>query len=371
MKHNGIREYSSITYIPGLDGVRAISIIAVMLFHFTAPYSTQLQGSITGLNVFAKVFSLGWVGVDIFFVISGYLISKLTIKNPIESVSKYCSFIKRRAWRLLPAYIICMLVFSAISITLAHGSKVFDNSYFLWTMTSNIESSFGDRSAFVDRNFSLVHFWSLAVEWHFYLLFPIFIWKANSVTKVAFLLIFTAILVRVQFYNLSLSDNAIYSFTLCRMDSFAFGCLLATPQVERYKFNSKTIGVVGAVLFITIMAVVANTEMPFKMIPWMQTWGYTAIAMSVAMMLFNIINASASSVLIKWFENLILKTIGRASYSIYIWHLVFHPWVNQLFVGMFSSLSLQYLSSMFTSFIVSTILGMLSYKLIEIKFQSR
>lgn len=117
MKAINIRENSSIRYIPSLDGVRSLSIIAVMLFHFTTPFSAELKATGFGWELVARALSVGWVGVDIFFVVSGFLIAKLMINHPIKSISSYRDFIIRRAWRLLPAYILCILIYSLVAFS--------------------------------------------------------------------------------------------------------------------------------------------------------------------------------------------------------------------------------------------------------------
>lgn len=169
-----IRSFSSIRYIPGLDGIRAIAVTLVILFHYTSAFSMDLNELGGFWKLIARGLNAGWVGVDIFFVISGFLIAKTIALRPINSFPAYSAFMVRRFLRLAPAYVMCLFVFALVASQLTPESKVFHNQYLLWTLTANIESSFGDRTALSDENFSLVHFWSLALEWHFYIFFPFF-----------------------------------------------------------------------------------------------------------------------------------------------------------------------------------------------------
>lgn len=364
----GIRASSSLNYIPGLDGIRAIAVMAVMLRHYTSPFTPILNDAGWGWSVYATVANLGWVGVDIFFVLSGYLIANMLINKPIRSLDSYLTFVNRRVWRLIPAYLVCLLVFSVIALMLAPDSKVLNNSISLWTMTSNFQSAFFHRTALMDGHFNLVHFWSLAVEWHFYLLLPVILWIFRYVSLTAVILIVVAIATRYLFQQLHLSDNAIYSFTLCRVDALAMGCLLATvvPKIPK-KYALLSI-FVGAVLFISLMYSISQSSIPYKKLPWMQLYGYTLIGFSVALMMVGIIKANTHNPLVRLLEHPIMLMTGRASYSLYIWHLVFFPFIANLALDLYETS----LNAFFSAFLMATLLAAvatsISYRFVESKF---
>lgn len=368
MSSLGIRASSSLNYIPGLDGVRAIAVMAVILRHYTSPFTSVLNDAGWGWSVYASIANLGWVGVDIFFVLSGYLIANMLINNPIHSWHSYLTFVNRRIWRLIPAYLACLLIFSLIALMLVPNSKVLNNSISLWTMTSNFQSAFIHRTALMDGHFNLVHFWSLAVEWHFYLLLPVLLWVFRSVSLTAVILIGLALATRYLFQQLHLSDNAIYSFTLCRIDALAMGCLLATITPKITAQYAKLSLIVGALVFIAVMYAISQESIPYKKLPWMQLYGYTLIALSVAMVMVSIIKASAHSLLVKQLEHPFMLMIGRASYSLYIWHLVFFPFIANVALDMYQTS----LKAFFAAFLMATILATfataLSYRYVELKF---
>jgi peptidoglycan/LPS O-acetylase OafA/YrhL len=362
------RATSSIQYVPGLDGVRAIAIALVVLFHFTSGFAPALAQLGDFWRLFSRAANVGWIGVDIFFVVSGFLITKVIAAKPIESIAQFGHFIARRAWRLLPAYAFCLITFAAIAATVDPYGKVFGNQALLWTLTSNIESSFGDRSALQDANFSLVHFWSLALEWHFYLLFPIMIAALRSPTRAVLILIGMSVACRIVFYAEGLSDNATYSFTFCRMDSLAIGALLALRS-GRISCNTSTIvALAGMVMFAGLVLCLADSGWKFKHLPWLQTIGYTAIAISVAMMLLGVVNAPRDSKVIQALELPWLTFIGRSSYSLYVWHLVFFPAIVRVVGLLADGVAERFLFSFAIGLSVTAATGTASYLWIETRF---
>jgi len=367
----GIRKNSSLAYMPALDGTRAIAIIWVMLFHFTATFALELRQLNDFWNLFSRFACLGWVGVDIFFVISGFLIARILAANPILSAEHYRHFLARRVKRLLPAYACCITVVTLLALLFAPDSKVLQNSYLLWTMAANIASSFGDRAALMDAHFSLAHFWSLAVEWHFYLLYPLLLAAFRSQRKTALILIALALFCRSLFFMLGLSDNALYSFTACRIDSLAIGTLLATTIDRLPRQARKQLATLGFGLFSVSMFAVAIHDGNFKTLPWLQTFGYSAIFLFIAMMLPLVISDSAHSRPLRILSSSALTTVGRASYSLYLWHLVFLPTIFQWAITHFSTIVERYIAVLLIATAVSAAAGTLSYLLVEAKFLRR
>ena len=155
-------------YVAGIDGLRAIAVLSVIIFHFE---SSLLPG--------------GFTGVDVFFVISGYVISKSLARNYGEKLSVFLlEFYKRRLLRILPALLACLLVTGVISSLfipeywlsskndITGASAFFGLSNFF--LLSGEDGYFSQRVSFNP----FVHTWSLAVEEQFYVIFPLmfFIW---------------------------------------------------------------------------------------------------------------------------------------------------------------------------------------------------
>lgn len=368
MSSLGIRQSSSLSYVPGLDGIRAIAVIAVMLRHYTSPFTPVLTDAGWAWSFYTAIANLGWVGVDIFFVISGYLIATMLINRPVRTLGDYGTFLSRRVWRLLPAYLACLLIFSAIAVMFTPDSKVLNNSLHLWTMTSNIQSSFIHRTALMDAHFNLVHFWSLAVEWHFYLVLPLLLWVFRSVGFTALLLIVLAIATRWVLQHFNASDNAIYSFTLCRMDALAMGCLLAVIKPGIPARLNPLIALAGAALFIGVMWTITQSPIPYKKLLWMQLYGYTLIALATGMMLVGIVNATRANLAIRLLEKPAMLTIGRGSYSLYIWHLVFFPTIANFTLQHFEQPLMAFMAAFVIASITAAIAATASFKLVESTF---
>lgn len=365
MHITNIRKLSSIEYIKGLDGVRAIAVLLVIIHHYLMPFSIYLTHGILG-NLTVMLAKIGWVGVDMFFVISGFLITQILTKRPVNDFQDYIVFITNRAWRLLPAYVICLLVFTFVAFELNPNSKVLNNSASLWLLISNLQSSFVDRTALVDNQFSLIHFWSLALEWHFYVIIPLLFWLLRSYWLVASMLLIVAIVTRLTFQKAGISDNAIYAFTLCRLDAFAMGIFLSiiAPKI-RHQFIP-ILGIAGVVLFVSVLLIIAFNAHPFKKIAWLQSYGYTIIALGFALALLSVITNQAKS-LVGILESKILVGIGRRSYSLYIWHLVFFPLITQTIVSYKLETYTTIALVLITASILSLITTLISYQWIETK----
>ena len=146
-----------------IDGLRAIAVIPVMLFHANIPYMSG-----------------GYVGVDIFFVISGYLITGIIINETENKSFSLLNFYERRARRILPALIFVVLLSIFASFFLMFPFQIFDfaNSIiYVLTFISNFyfwQNTGGYFSGILVEQMPLLHTWSLAVEEQFYLIFPIF-----------------------------------------------------------------------------------------------------------------------------------------------------------------------------------------------------
>jgi peptidoglycan/LPS O-acetylase OafA/YrhL len=217
--------------LPGLDLLRSIAIVWVMLFH------TFLIGGLgpdwTWLTRF------GWMGVDIFFVLSGFLIgSQLLRQLQRGEALGLGGFYWRRAWRILPAFAVVLAVYVAFPVL-----REEPNLEAWWqfaTFTLNLLIDYGHNQAFS-------HAWSLCVEEHFYLVFPLLAWwftrrpSAGRFIALCALLVVGGIALRtgVWLHNDALKParnwfiEDIYYPTWMRLDGLLVGAMLATLYVYR------------------------------------------------------------------------------------------------------------------------------------------
>ncbi|HEY5799569.1 MAG TPA: acyltransferase [Burkholderiaceae bacterium] len=219
--------------LPGLDLLRAVAIVWVMLYHLTS------WGPV--LTTFSDY---GYIGVDLFFVLSGYLIGwQLIQPYTIGAVPQWRQFFVRRAFRVLPAYwLVLALYFAAPILRESPGIQPF------WQFVTFTQNIFPDY--FRARAFS--HAWSLCVEEHFYLLLPPAVWllarkpSAGRVAAVAIALLAGGMLLRGWIWQIDVAPflhlrsgegnffqryiEQIYNPTYCRLDGLLAGVMLAVVR---------------------------------------------------------------------------------------------------------------------------------------------
>ncbi|HEY5377172.1 MAG TPA: acyltransferase, partial [Polyangiaceae bacterium] len=168
----------------------------------------------------------GWVGVDLFFVLSGFLITRILV-DARTSTNYYRVFYARRALRIFPLYFSVLVLGLVVVPSLAHitsagYTSAVQHQWYLWTYCSNIGSSFGVEFG------PFSHFWSLAVEEHFYLLWPFLvrISPPKRLAPICIVCIFGALVARLALIHAGLPVAAGW-LTPSRVDAFGFGGLAA------------------------------------------------------------------------------------------------------------------------------------------------
>jgi peptidoglycan/LPS O-acetylase OafA/YrhL len=220
--------------LPGLDLLRAIAIVWVMLFH------SYIVG---GLGPdFAWLSRYGWAGVDIFFVLSGFLIGSQVLR-PLQRGEQlsFGGFYTRRAWRILPAFAVVLAAYAWFpALREAPGLQPW---WQFATFSMNLLIDYGSNQAFS-------HAWSLCVEEHFYLVFPLLAWSLTrrpSMGKFVGACVSVVVLGIVLRSAVWLHDAAIdpprnwfiediYYPTWMRLDGLLMGIVLAALRVYRPQF---------------------------------------------------------------------------------------------------------------------------------------
>ncbi|MDX2039963.1 MAG: acyltransferase [Acidobacteriota bacterium] len=216
-------------HIPVLDGLRGIAILMVLWLH-TFQSGAPVSNSLT--RFLARTASLGQLGVDLFFVLSGFLITRILLSAK-GSPDYFRNFYVRRVLRIFPLYYGFLLLYFVIVPSL-NGQPIAPASsqLWFWSYLPNVAFTFGYKVH------GPVHFWSLAVEEHFYLLWPFFVHYLNlrHLLWVMLVIVVLAIINRVVFLDLG---YATYYFTLTRLDSLIAGCVLAVWEprfsLSRYR----------------------------------------------------------------------------------------------------------------------------------------
>lgn len=299
---------AKLKYMVQLDTLRAVSIILVLMQHFSPVKS--FFGS-------EGIFPLGFIGVDIFFVLSGFLISRSLIKEREDKIPLYkkaIRFTSKRALRLFPVYYVVLLV--------AVCFNYYDiQSYWLWM--------FGYASNFLAAveghpTWGFTQFWSLAVEEQFYLFWPWMVWliSGKKIKNLFIAFILSGILVRTGMYLLDCSPISIRFSTFALFDLFGMGALLAYIHTQG-EAHAKTklinslacFGLAG--MFIIIISRVL-------MLPGLSSPAVSLIFFSFfgSFVYVSLVHHMALGIKThKWFfENQFLIYVGKISYGIYIYH---------------------------------------------------
>jgi peptidoglycan/LPS O-acetylase OafA/YrhL len=305
-------------HIDALDGLRGIAILLVLFDHAFVLVSGSPHLFFRAIE---KVTGNGWIGVDLFFVLSGYLITSILL-NSKTSQNYFRNFYARRALRIFPAYFICLIIALVVVPHLPHrvGSMLglfrgTTGQAWLWTYCANIKITLVHSWYFG----TLDPFWSLAVEEHFYFLWPalVLMLSTKSLRRVCGILIFVAPLIRAAMV-FNHNEVGAYVFTLCRMDSLAWGALAASFVHDR---RSGLISFFRAAWIFPLIAFAITALWPHNG-AWKTKFDFTA-GMSILGFAFCGIVLSTVANPLPFLKNSTLRSFGKYSYGIYIWEAKF------------------------------------------------
>lgn len=317
--------------LPGLDGLRAIAVLLVMVYHF---WPTVLPG--------------GMIGVDIFFVISGFLITSLLLREgALTGKIALGSFWIRRARRLLPAITLLILVMGPVSLLIGGDIQVNLGRQLAGaaTFSSNWISIFAGNDYFAQTSPELfTNFWSLAVEEQFYVVWPLLIvaaglllrrhWRRFSVVMVlgilASLSVATALLmsgapISRVYYG---TDTHLYGLLLGALLAFARPWSLYPPLQQSVLYRvAQPFGLVAFArvmiswlsLFALIPYAILVPESAPGAIPW-GLFGASLLALGVIQGILPDMLAGASEMLRRLLNFAPLRWVGERSYGLYLWH---------------------------------------------------
>ena len=307
-------------FIPPLDGLRGIAIILVMLHHFTSYRPTSGFDALIG-----DVLLFFWIGVDLFFVLSGFLITGILLDTR-GSERYFTTFYARRTLRIFPLYylvlflaLVVLPMFPAVHLVLV-GTNDPPPQWPYWLYVTNF--SIADRGwmhGWVDVA------WSLAIEEHFYLVWPLVIWLCppRLVPLLCAVILVAEPIARVYARATGVEPLLIYVLTWFRLDGLAIGALLAVahrrgllPVLDRWVPIVVIAGVAGIVACIILGG---NTWWWNR---WMQQYGYSLIAVTAGAMLVSAVNRPADSLWPRMLSAGWLRAFGKYSYALYLIHPV-------------------------------------------------
>ncbi|MBA6349452.1 acyltransferase family protein [Colwellia sp. BRX8-9] len=306
----------SLKYRPDIDGLRAIAVLLVIFYH-------------AGF----KVISGGFVGVDVFFVISGFLITSIINKDIQKNEFKLFNFYVKRIKRILPSFYVVIFTtlligfflllpndFIALGKSFLASSMFFANMFF-WKVTGGyFNSSTGEMP--------LLHIWSLSLEEQFYFIWPfflLFILKSRA-NKSIIPLTLVAVICLFIFSEWAAihKPNAAYYFLLTRAGELLIGALLALTLASGFRLKpslAKYLSIFGGVLILVPAFSLSKTSV----FPGLNSlWPCLGAALII-------LSGSASTTLVsKVLSSKLLVFIGLISYPMYLWHWPIIAYINYL-----------------------------------------
>lgn len=345
-------------YITGLDGIRAIAVIMVLAYHLKL-----------------ALFKSGFLGVTVFFVLSGYLITGILISEvEEEGTIDLKNFWLRRIRRLVPAVMSMAVVIIFVSavvnrVIFTKGCKDFLASvlgFNNWWQIFNKVSYF--EAAGVPSPFT--HCWSLAIETQFYLIYPLILLGIYKLAKsggegrakrgllfagVTLLLALISVILMIVLFDPQQDASRVYYGTDTRAFSLLFGALLAILweyQMVPRRLSASVNMVLGSVSFaaLLVMTIAINGSSNF----WYRGGQFFGTILTV-LMVYAV--SGRKTWLSRFLSNPVLKWIGDRSYSIYLWH---YPIILLISKGIKASWWITLIE-----IVLSVVLAELSYRFIE------
>lgn len=343
-----------------MDGIRGIAIILVLLYH--------------NFN-FIEYFNYGWIGVDLFFVLSGFLITTILLTT-LNSGNYFKNFYARRVLRIFPLYylslILFLIVFPAIKNFPLDMSFYQENQIWFWTYLQNWTLIF---NAEQNAN-ALNHYWSLAIEEQYYLVWPLIIIllkKPKRILTVSIFLLILVIITRLFIWN-HREDFPGYErlFLFTRLDGILIGSILAllhfiNPKLIRKYFTSIIVFLTIANYLFYLFKKDQGPDFPSWAIA-----GFTTFSFVFALGIYEAV-MNENRIINYILTNPFLKFLGKYSYGIYIFHwpvfLLFNPYTSKFTAEIFTKGSLlQMISSGLMTTIAGILVSILSYHAFEKHF---
>jgi len=306
-------------HITALDGVRGLAILLVLIYHFTMGMSGHTLAS----RLFFRATSIGWCGVNLFFVLSGFLITGILFETK-DKVHRFRNFYMRRSLRIFPLYygsLLLILVFLPLLNRWTRGFQGIESAWpWLWSYGTNVLVTIEGQW------FPMSHYWSLAVEEHFYLIWPWVVFSFSRVTTLRICLVLVAIsfVVRVVLVQQGMVLGA-YCLTLSRMDGLALGAFIALAArgplgLERLASQARRVAWLSGIGLGLLMVWRFGL---FFYDPMVQTLGYLLLDLVFASLIVLVVANPKEAMPARFFNLGVLRSLGRYSYGLYVYNSIF------------------------------------------------
>jgi peptidoglycan/LPS O-acetylase OafA/YrhL len=347
-------------HYPALDGLRGIAIIAVIIYH-NFPYGDSL---------------FGWLGVDLFFVLSGFLITSILMESvyPVKKNGFLKKFYVRRVLRIFPLYYLFLLaflfLFPVLGIWKDEVNEYQENTWWFifylqnWLFTNDMPV----------HSQCLNHFWSLAVEEQYYLIWPFIILLLRKPQRlIIFLLCFLVILFLARsfvWYEQYPGFNYTTFYRFTRFDGICIGSLVALIAIAKKDFLlNHTATIVTGLAILNFAFYFMNRS---GQLPYMGFLGYTTFASMFGILVYELSHGENPG-LKNIFSIRPLRFLGKISYGLYMFHWPvfyflhngFNDWFSQLFKW---KPVYSHVVTGLTTTAIAILLSITSYYFFEMKF---
>ena len=335
-------------YRPDIDGLRALAVLPVIFYHLKT-----------------KGFEGGFVGVDVFFVISGYLITSIIYRELQNNSFSLANFYERRIRRIFPALFLTLFFTVIVGYWLLDadtfkdlGSALFSTTFFTSNLLLRNQAGYFDKAAELKP---LLHTWSLALEEQFYIFFPLFFLIIFRLFKKYF----KAVLISLAIASFVLSQiwvskdpSAAFYLIQYRAWELLLGSILAVGVLPKlnHKLIKNFLGIFGGGLILfAVFTFSAETSFP----------GAMALIPTLGALLIIYSGGSDGNVVSSLLSSKPLVFTGKISYSLYLWH-----WILIVLARYYNILPLNFWQNLLV-FVLTFVLSTLAWKFVENPFRDR
>jgi peptidoglycan/LPS O-acetylase OafA/YrhL len=317
---------------PALDGLRGLAMILVVCFHCAV--ATRSSVFPTANSLYNSLTEWGWLGVDLFFVLSGFLITRILLASKQER-GYFKNFYVRRTLRIFPLY----YTFLAIALWYLPGAAdsvwVQKHQAWLWLYVSNWQSVFSEAGS----NPILGHFWSLSIEEQFYLVWPLIVLFMSQKQLLRFIGLALALLTAWRLFVFWQGDlevlGKLLPNTFYRSDGILWGAFLATLPPAFRPERSYGLRAIFAIAILVLVGMILSMHSI-----WVSSVAGATLGLSAANILFAgccYFCTVPSSSFAKVFSNSWLRLLGRHSYAVYIFHIAVSYYLLPVFFFEFAA----------------------------------
>ena len=323
----GASEPSALDHIPALDGVRGLAILLVLMFHLNLLEKSGIET--LDARVFSGVANLAWCGVNLFFVLSGFLITRILFRAKGQT-TYFRNFYLRRVVRIFPLYygvlFLTLILIPSLPSSLVPAEKLQrftetqGNTLWFWLYLSN----FSVASAGAWGHGILDVAWSLSIEEQFYLVWPAIVRFTNrrELMRLCVLVMALAFGIRVAMTLSGVNPISIYVLTPSQLDVLGAGAFVALAAEGPGGIRAL---MPWAVRLWKITAGVLLVSFCWRgssnMDPVTQTVGFSLVAIHFASWLAVVLGSPEQRLLVRFFSSPVMRMFGRYSYAMYLFHM--------------------------------------------------